>query len=875
MTFNIAILMQADGDGARAEVTAVGDAAKKTTGAVKGMGTASQKASGQTKGLAGSADQTEAQLKGLTAAAQQNAAAAKAMGQANRVAAGQTANLVAQGNDVMVMMMAGQNPLQLAMQQGTQISQVIGPMGATGAFKALGSAVMGMLNPISLVTIGAIAAGAAMVNWLRDSREGGEDFVDVLEDVKSALSEYNTLAANQKVGVSDQFDAAKQSIERTSQAYLDLINIAKADAFRNISDLSQSLVTSATHASFFKREMKEVANVLGADIQLHGNITDWKERREQVKLFKDALDNLSGAGSLDDQYSAALRLRDMFTSTVDVSGELSSQQDEFWRSLAQSIYQMELLGAATDTIKSGYAQYYQSRIAAEQNIANLRATELEQQTSIYSLYAQTRAENDAAVVAAQAELTTLQDQASLQAIIAQFGADSHEATVLRTMQERLAYAQTVNTRDVSQSVKDALMGAWDAANGLSGVDTSSQLELAANQASRIANELARAVDNAISLANQGVGAADRARINFDFKDDPIGKAAALARAEFDSKTQLPEGADSTLVNVVEKERREFVAARVEAAGYTEKLREWQAAQNAANRKSAGGAGAATNATKQQRKAVTDLITGLQDEIAILNASDPVQKEMLRNREAMAGATDAERQTIGDLIAQRNQDSETLTRQQETWTELRSTAYGFVQDMRSSGGDLEQVFAKLADRIADMVFQAALLGEGPLAGMFGLGGGGGALGTILGAAFPKLAPIPAKADGGMLYGEGGPRDDKILMYGSNGEFMMNAKATAKHRHLLEALNAGGSLPGFANGGAIGGDVASIAPQINIMPMNNSSVPLHMDVQEETGPRGQKRQKLVISDAVAMGLSGGAAKKVMRDQFGARQRGIGRG
>jgi hypothetical protein len=877
MTFNIAILMQAEGSDARAEIAGVGNEAKKTSGAVKGMGTASKTTSTQTKGLGSSADQTEARIKGLTSAATQNAAATKALGNANRVAAGQTANLVAQGNDVMVMMMAGQNGLQLGMQQGTQIAQVIGPMGAAGAFKALGSAVMGMLNPISLLTIGGLAAGATMLNWLRDSREAGVSFSETLEDVKTKVSDYKNLISNKNNEFATNFDAAKHSIEQTSQAYSDLIALAKLDAFQSIEMLNKSLVSNVVSASWTQTATVDTGDLLGIDTQLHGHIGTWKDAREQVHLFMDDLNNLKNAGSLDAQYDAAVKIRDRFSSTVDVTGEMTEMQTEFWRNLSQSVYQMELLGAATNTSKTAYQEYYQSRIASEQYLAKARAAELQEQAKIYGFYAQTRMESDAAATSAQTEITSLQQQTTLQAVVAQYGADSTQAVALRVSYERQAYEASLATRDVSQSTKDELMASWDAANGLASVDTAANLSRAADQASKIANELARAVDNAISLSSQGVGTANRARINYEFREDPIGKAGALARAEFDARTELPDGADSTLVNTVEKERREFVSAQVEAARYTEQLRDWQKAQNEAARSGSGAA----KATDQQRKATNDLISGLQDELAILQVTDPVQKELLRNREALTGATDAQRQTIGDLIAQRNQETQTLAQQSETWTELRSTAYGFFSDLRSSGGDLEQTFANLANGIADMVMQAALLGEGPLAGILGGGDGGGLIGTALSAIFPALAPaaataIPARAEGGMVHGKGGPKSDQVLMWGSNGEFMMNAKATAKNRHLLEVLNAGGSLPGLANGGAINGSQSSGASVINILPMNNSSVPLNMEVEETTDARGQKTLKVITSDMVAKGMTvrGGKAERVMQSKFGARKQGIGR-
>ncbi|MFV0303557.1 MAG: phage tail length tape measure family protein, partial [Paracoccus sp. (in: a-proteobacteria)] len=83
--------------------------------------------------------------------------ASAAAGRDMRSAAGANANLVSQFNDIGVMLAAGQNPLQLALQQGTQISQVLTQMGGgVGALRALGSAFVGMLNPISLATIGVI-----------------------------------------------------------------------------------------------------------------------------------------------------------------------------------------------------------------------------------------------------------------------------------------------------------------------------------------------------------------------------------------------------------------------------------------------------------------------------------------------------------------------------------------------------------------------------------------------------------------------------------------------------------------------------------------------------------------------------------------------
>ena len=82
-------------------------------------------------------------------------------GKSQRAAASHTANLTAQLNDIGVMLAAGQNPMQLALQQGTQINQVFAQMGGgANALRGIGGAFLSMLSPINLATIGIIGFGS-------------------------------------------------------------------------------------------------------------------------------------------------------------------------------------------------------------------------------------------------------------------------------------------------------------------------------------------------------------------------------------------------------------------------------------------------------------------------------------------------------------------------------------------------------------------------------------------------------------------------------------------------------------------------------------------------------------------------------------------
>ncbi|AQZ96553.1 hypothetical protein BVH74_18145 [Halopseudomonas phragmitis] len=63
-------------------------------------------------------------------------------------------------------------------------------------------------------------------------------------------------------------------------------------------------------------------------------------------------------------------------------------------------------------------------------------------------------------------------------------------------------------------------------------------------------------------------------------------------------------------------------------------------------------------------------------------------------------------------------------------------------------------------------------------------------------------LPGYASGGLIRGPGTGTSDSILMYGSNGEYMIQAAAVRKYgTHLLDMIN-GMQLPRFADGGLVG-------------------------------------------------------------------------
>ena len=180
MTLNLTLVLGVESAAAKAALA-------ETSTAIKVVGTATSDLTGKTRA---STTATTADA----AAKRASAVAARELVTANSQAAGATGNLVAQFNDIGMMMAAGQNPLQLAIQQGSQITQVIGPMGAAGAAKALGGAFLGMLNPISLVTMGVIAGSAALVQWATSGGEAAASLDDQMKNLVASIDQYQQFA---------------------------------------------------------------------------------------------------------------------------------------------------------------------------------------------------------------------------------------------------------------------------------------------------------------------------------------------------------------------------------------------------------------------------------------------------------------------------------------------------------------------------------------------------------------------------------------------------------------------------------------------------------------------------------------------------------
>ncbi len=111
----------------------------------------------------------------------------------------------------------------------------------------------------------------------------------------------------------------------------------------------------------------------------------------------------------------------------------------------------------------------------------------------YEVYGQTRMESDAALAAAQEMLRTLEDQV-LNGIKMRDATDKvAEAARQQAEAQREAFEETLATMEVSEDMKEQLRGSIIVAQNIAAANMAGTIGAAADQASRLASNLARAI----------------------------------------------------------------------------------------------------------------------------------------------------------------------------------------------------------------------------------------------------------------------------------------------------------------------------------------------------------------------------------------------
>lgn len=174
-----------------------------------------------------------------------------------------------------------------------------------------------------------------------------------------------------------------------------------------------------------------------------------------------------------------------------------------------------------------------------------------------------------------------------------------------------------------------------------------------------------------------------------------------------------------------------------------------------------------------------------------------------------------------------------------------TAVDALHGILTGSMSAEEALANLGSQLLKMSLQALLLGQGPLANIGG-GSGGGLFGALLGG-------LLSLAEGGHVHGPGTATSDSIPAMLSDGEYVVNAKATRKYLPALEAINSG-KAPAFATGGIVGRNL--FAPSSTYAPS------LAINVTGSGNPRQDAHFANLIADHVDHALKANQPKDTFR-------------
>lgn len=226
----------------------------------------------------------------------------------------------------------------------------------------------------------------------------------------------------------------------------------------------------------------------------------------------------------------------------------------------------------------------------------------------------------------------------------------------------------------------------------------------------------------------------------------------------------------------------------------------------------GGAAARISAYDREVEALNRRTAALQLDIDMFGKSAAaiskakIEQELLNAVQRDGGTvTDEQRVKIGQL-AQAYADTEanlkSLRDAQAASAELQrfigTNLSSFFSDVVSGGKNAERALMNLVKRLADVALQAALLGDGPLAGIFGTRGTGGLIGTLFsafGAAPGRSLGGPVRVGQAYTVGENGRETFVPTQSGRiiNAAQMNRAGGSAQPVNLALNIDARGSTP----------------------------------------------------------------------------------
>ncbi|KQS74213.1 hypothetical protein ASG25_02005 [Rhizobium sp. Leaf384] len=246
-----------------------------------------------------------------------------------------TSNIAAQFQDIGVTAMGGMSPLQIALQQGTQLSAVFNDLKSSGSSlgSALGAAFASVVSPISLVTIGVVAASAAAIQYFSSIEWGGAKSAETLKkeaELISAVSQKWGEALPALKAYNDERERAQQTKDIKGASAVEADN-QWADLRKKIEDLNIAMTDTDSQLQQLGKDEGQVGNLQRDFAALQEAISKGSATSEMAKKVLDDLRALMADGTTPavDAFAKSLTaLPDLLDEASKKAGELKKQGDD-------------------------------------------------------------------------------------------------------------------------------------------------------------------------------------------------------------------------------------------------------------------------------------------------------------------------------------------------------------------------------------------------------------------------------------------------------------------------------------------------------------------------------------------------------------------
>jgi hypothetical protein len=495
--------LQAERDLSRAAAAGANLVIQGRLGEAEALRGLQQLEAARTKAIAAAVGDT-----GRLAAANDNLAASyQRIGQTSNFA---TANIAAQLQDIAVTSQMGMSPLQIALQQGTQLSAALGGQGLRGTVMALGGAFASLVSPVSLATIGVIALGSAGIQSLMAMMSGAQDATEALEEhadwlqtvlegyeaAQQAAAGFVEAASTRPVGAvqSDletariaalqEVDRILASIEaREAEIATDLqqMNLSKAlhadtiEAATALQDLGTSATSTREEISAVVVQLTRLANDSGASDQARQYARDLLGTVNQLIAARTEADSLAvSLNTLPTEIPIIVRMHglegvaaaveQLHRMTPDLRTERQQADDIFSNNVSQArtISEIDALVAAHGKFTAALSEQERQAEALKTAHKGVAAAQQAQDNSAY--LADLQAEVTALQMTGQARtdaLELLEQERAIRAAIAQLGPSASQSDIALVRQ--LVPLQ----QQLRDDLKGVGMDANEAANQLS------------------------------------------------------------------------------------------------------------------------------------------------------------------------------------------------------------------------------------------------------------------------------------------------------------------------------------------------------------------------------------------------------------------------